>query len=294
MCLPLVSEKLQCVSSLIYLFICSNGGVSDQYCRDWDNNPWFPNGKNNLIILKLAKHRPLNCKEVPTLLPHYKTLLVRVWISLIQNLTRSEESAKKRRRKKGARKEKRWFGTESESDGRTASKANTLDNFLLRRTAAIHLQKVLAHTFSSFSSTLSVIDPTANSQETNAIGPGIGPAAIPPPLASLPPGLASLPAPPQTANPGTYSAFGGYSLIWAATHLYIQHPIASDATPFALSRPGRCSNFGYQPAANGAAPPTMEFRWRLDSGYNLWSPMGDSISLHRESCQWSFVYQIFQ
>ena len=108
---------------------------------------------------------------------------------------------------------------------------------------------------------MSVIDPTANRQETNVIGPGIGPAATPPPpLASLPPGLASLPAPPQTANPGTYSAFGGYSLIWAATHLYIQHPIASDATPFALSRPGRCSNFGYQPAANGAAPPTMEFR----------------------------------
>ena len=52
---------------------------------------------------------------------------------------------------------------------------------------------------------VSVIDPTANRHENNVIGPGIGPTAIPPPLATLPPAPASLPALPQSVNPGMYS-----------------------------------------------------------------------------------------
>lgn len=43
--------------------------------------------------------------------------------------------------------------------------------------------------------------------EPNAIGPGIGPAAAPPPLTTLPPPPASLPAPPTAAvASGAYSA----------------------------------------------------------------------------------------
>ena len=98
-----------------------------------------PNGKNNVIILKLAKHRPLNCKEVSTLSPQCKTLFVRVWISLIQNLTRSEESAKKRRRKKGARKEKKWFGT----DALPAKQTHSTIFYFDEQVAAIHRAKGL-------------------------------------------------------------------------------------------------------------------------------------------------------
>lgn len=41
-------------------------------------------------------------------------------------------------------------------------------------------------------------------QQANAIGPGIGPAAIPGPLTSLPPPHASLPAPPQASSNPAY------------------------------------------------------------------------------------------
>lgn len=41
-------------------------------------------------------------------------------------------------------------------------------------------------------------------QQANAIGPGIGPAAIPDPLTSLPPPHASLPAPPQASSNPAY------------------------------------------------------------------------------------------
>ncbi|KAF9036737.1 Pre-mRNA splicing factor PRP21 like protein-domain-containing protein [Panaeolus papilionaceus] len=77
-------------------------------------------------------------------------------------------------------------------DGHTASKANTLDKFSTNvnfdeQIAAIHRAKGLGP------------------QEANAIGPGIGPVAAPPPLTTLPPAPASLPAPP-TAATGAYSA----------------------------------------------------------------------------------------
>jgi len=76
-------------------------------------------------------------------------------------------------------------------DGHTASKANTLDKFSTNvnfdeQIAAIHRSKGLGP------------------QQANAIGPGIGPAAIPGPLTSLPPPHASLPAPPQASSNPAY------------------------------------------------------------------------------------------
>ncbi|EAU88157.1 pre-mRNA splicing factor [Coprinopsis cinerea okayama7 len=71
-------------------------------------------------------------------------------------------------------------------DGHTASKANTLDKFSTNvnfdeQIAAIHRAKGLGP------------------QDANAIGPGIGPAAVPPPLTAVASGSASIPAPPQPA-----------------------------------------------------------------------------------------------
>ncbi|KAJ7632416.1 Pre-mRNA splicing factor PRP21 like protein-domain-containing protein [Roridomyces roridus] len=99
----------------------------------------------------------------------------------------AEADEERRKREEEEEREKRKEREKVVWDGHTASKANTLDKFSTNvnfdeQIAAIHRAKGLGP------------------QETNAIGPGIGPAAVPPPLASLPPAPASLPAPPQASS----------------------------------------------------------------------------------------------
>ena len=94
-----------------------------------------------------------------------------------------------------------------------------------------------------------------NRQETNVIGPGIGPAAIPPPLATLPPAPASLPAPPQSANPSAYSAATVSSGPQPASMYNTQSPVM--LPPLHYQGMDAAQPFGYQPASNGTAPPTM-------------------------------------
>ncbi|KAJ2930089.1 hypothetical protein H1R20_g7013, partial [Candolleomyces eurysporus] len=121
-------------------------------------------------------------------------------------------------------------------DGHTASKANTLDKFSTNvnfdeQIAAIHRAKGLGP------------------QDVNAIGPGIGPAAIPAPLTSLPPPPASLPAPPQGA--GASGAFA------AATVSSGPQPASAYAQPPVMLPPlhyqglNSVQPFGYQPPPGG-------------------------------------------
>jgi hypothetical protein len=116
----------------------------------------------NLFLIEKPSSTFDNCKEVPMLLPHCKTLLVHMWISLVQKLTRSEESAKKRWRKKSTRKEKRLFGMDTPPAKQTHSTNFLRTSISTKKWLLFIVQKVLASTFSFFLfNTVSVIDPTA-------------------------------------------------------------------------------------------------------------------------------------
>ena len=127
-------------------------------------------------------------------------------------------------------------------DGHTASKANTLNKFStnVNFDKQIIVQKVLARTFSFFFfNMVSVTDPTVKQAGNQHYRSWNWPHS-------------HSPTPCYTSSCPHFSTcstsiceprhlFGSYSLIWATTRLYVQHPIASDATAFALSRHGRCS-----------------------------------------------------
>jgi splicing factor 3A subunit 1 len=91
----------------------------------------------------------------------------------------------------------------------------------------------------------------------NAIGPGIGPAAVPPPLASLPPPPASLPAPPQTsATSGAYSAATVSSGPQPAS-VYSNQPPPVMLPTLHYQGMDAAQPFGYQPPAPGMHPSRM-------------------------------------
>ncbi|TEB36152.1 hypothetical protein FA13DRAFT_1727716 [Coprinellus micaceus] len=120
-------------------------------------------------------------------------------------------------------------------DGHTASKANTLDKFSTNvnfdeQIAAIHRAKGLGP------------------QDANAIGPGIGPAAVPAPLTSLPPAPASLPAPPTSASSGAFAAATVSSGPQPAS-AYTQPPVM--LPPLHYQGLNSTQPFGYQPPAGG-------------------------------------------
>ncbi|TFY58154.1 hypothetical protein EVJ58_g6592 [Rhodofomes roseus] len=129
-------------------------------------------------------------------------------------------------------------------DGHTASKANTLDKFSTNvnfdeQIAAIHRAKGLGP------------------QEVGAIGPGIGPAAVPAPMTSLPPAPTSLPAPPnQGGAPGdpAYSAATISSGPQPAS-LYPPQPPPVMLPPLHYQGMDAPQPFGYQPPP--AAAPMM-------------------------------------
>ncbi|KAI9508491.1 Pre-mRNA splicing factor PRP21 like protein-domain-containing protein [Russula earlei] len=110
-------------------------------------------------------------------------------VSSLKNLARTrvdifgtETDEERRKREEEEEREKRKEREKVVWDGHTATKAGTLDKYSTNvnfdeQIAAIHRAKGLGP------------------QESNAIGPGIGPAAAPPPLASAPPAL-PIPAKP--------------------------------------------------------------------------------------------------
>ena len=96
------------------------------------------------------------------------------------------------------------------------------------------------------------------SQETNAIGPGIGPAAAPASLTGLPPAPASLPTPPQASGSGSYSAATISSGPQPAS-MYPGQPTPVMLPPLHYQGMDAAQPFGYQPAPPGSAtsPPGM-------------------------------------
>ncbi|KAL6309126.1 Pre-mRNA splicing factor PRP21 like protein-domain-containing protein [Sparassis latifolia] len=124
-------------------------------------------------------------------------------------------------------------------DGHTASKANTLDKFSTNvnfdeQIAAIHRAKGLGP------------------QDAAAIGPGIGPAAVPAPMTSLPPPPASLPQPPMQAGvPVADSAYSAATISSGPqpASLYPQ-PAPVMLPPLHYQGLDAPQPFGYQP------PPT--------------------------------------
>ncbi|KAH9946294.1 Pre-mRNA splicing factor PRP21 like protein-domain-containing protein [Epithele typhae] len=123
-------------------------------------------------------------------------------------------------------------------DGHTASKANTLDKFSMNsnideQIAAIHRAKGLGP------------------QEVNAIGPGIGPAAIPAPLSTLPPAPASLPAPPTGSGQPAYTAATVSSGPQPAS-LFPSQPAPVMLPPLHYQGMDAAQPFGYQPPPAGA------------------------------------------
>ncbi|KAF9562167.1 hypothetical protein CPC08DRAFT_688044 [Agrocybe pediades] len=153
----------------------------------------------------------------------------------------TETDEERRKREEAAERERRKEKEKDVWDGHTASKANTLDKFSKfvntdEQIAAIHRAKGLGP------------------QEVNAIGPGIGPAAVPPPLTTLPPAPASLPAPPT----GAYSAATISSGPQPASMYNAQPPVM--LPPLHYQGMEAPQTFGYQPAppvAPGMHPTRM-------------------------------------
>ncbi|KAI0747909.1 Pre-mRNA splicing factor PRP21 like protein-domain-containing protein [Daedaleopsis nitida] len=170
-------------------------------------------------------------------------------VSSLKNLARTRvdifgAEAEEEKRKK-EEEEERLRRREREKvvwDGHTASKANTLDKFSMNsnideQIAAIHRAKGLGP------------------QDANAIGPGIGPAAIPAPLNSLPPAPASLPAPPMA--PGMSGASPAYSAATVSSgpqpaSLFPPQPAPVMLPPLHYQGMDAAQPFGYQPPPAGA------------------------------------------
>ncbi|KAF4576807.1 Splicing factor 3A subunit 1 [Pleurotus pulmonarius] len=167
-------------------------------------------------------------------------------VSSLKNLARTrvdifgaEADEERRKREEEEERERRKEREKVVWDGHTASKANTLDKFSTNvnfdeQIAAIHRAKGLGP------------------QEMNAIGPGIGPAAVPPSLSGLPPAPASLPAPPQAAaaNNPAYNAATVSSGPQPAS-LFPTQPPPVMLPPLHYQGLDAAQPFGYQP------PPVM-------------------------------------
>ncbi|KAK7043679.1 SF3a splicing factor complex subunit [Paramarasmius palmivorus] len=179
-------------------------------------------------------------------------------VSSLKNLARTrvdifgaEADEERRKKEEEEERERRREREKVVWDGHTASKANTLDKFSTNvnfdeQIAAIHRAKGLGP------------------QDANAIGPGIGPSAVPPSLTSLPPPHASLPAPPTAANP----AFSAATVSSGPQPASVYQPPPVMLPPLHYQGLDAPQPFGYQPpggihptraaalaAANGALQP---------------------------------------
>jgi splicing factor 3A subunit 1 len=98
------------------------------------------------------------------------------------------------------------------------------------------------------------------SEAAGAMGPGIGPASVPPPMATLPPAPASLPAPPQatsSSSSGAYSAATVSSGPQPASLYSNQNPPVM-LPPLHYQGLDAAQPFGYQPPPQTAiSPPGM-------------------------------------
>lgn len=160
----------------------------------------------------------------------------------------AEADEERRKKEEEEERERRKEREKVVWDGHTATKVSTMDKYSLNvnfdeQIAAIHRAKGLGP------------------QEANAIGPGIGPAAAPPPpMTTLPPAPASLPAPPIQA-PGSVS-HPGYSAATVSSgpqpaSVYSNQPPPVMLPPLHYQGPDAVQPFGFQPPPPGMHPTRM-------------------------------------
>ncbi|CAL1704136.1 unnamed protein product [Somion occarium] len=169
-------------------------------------------------------------------------------VSSLKNLARTRvdifgasEDEEKRKREEEEERARRREREKVVWDGHTASKAGTLDKFSTNvnfdeQIAAIHRAKGLGP------------------QEAGAIGPGIGPAAAPAPLATLPPAPASLPPPPTQGGAPPNAAYTAATISSGPQPASMYPPSAPPVMLPPLHYQGldAAQPFGYQPPPVGA------------------------------------------
>ncbi|KZS98947.1 hypothetical protein SISNIDRAFT_447772 [Sistotremastrum niveocremeum HHB9708] len=168
-------------------------------------------------------------------------------VTSLKNLARArvdifgdEQDEDKRRKEEEEEREKRREREKVVWDGHTATKAGTMDRFQSNvnfdeQIKAIHRAKGVG------------------AVDESAIGPGIGPAMVPPPITSLPPPPASLPAPP-TSLPGATISSGPQPSAMPSGYPG-QTPVSLPPLHYqGLNAP---QPFGYQPPPPGMGMPMM-------------------------------------
>ncbi|KAG6376084.1 Pre-mRNA splicing factor PRP21 like protein-domain-containing protein [Boletus reticuloceps] len=160
----------------------------------------------------------------------------------------AEADEERRKKEEEEERERRKEREKVVWDGHTATKVSTMDKYSLNvnfdeQIAAIHRAKGLGP------------------QDSNAIGPGIGPAAAPPPpMTTLPPAPASLPAPPiQAAGSASHP---GYSAATVSSgpqpaSVYSNQPTPVMLPPLHYQGPDAVQPFGFQPPPPGMHPGRM-------------------------------------
>jgi splicing factor 3A subunit 1 len=174
-------------------------------------------------------------------------------VSSLKNLARTrvdifgaEADEERRKKEEEEERERRKEREKVVWDGHTATKVSTMDKYSTNvnfdeQIAAIHRAKGLGP------------------QDANAIGPGIGPAAAPPPpMASLPPAPASLPAPPIQAS-GSNPAYSAATVSSGPqpASAYPNQPLPVMLPPLHYQGSDSVQPFGFQPPPTGMHPARM-------------------------------------
>ncbi|KAH9053850.1 Pre-mRNA splicing factor PRP21 like protein-domain-containing protein [Lactarius vividus] len=170
-------------------------------------------------------------------------------VSSLKNLARTrvdifgtETDEERRKREEEEERERRKEREKVVWDGHTATKAGTLDKYSTNvnfdeQIAAIHRAKGLGP------------------QEANAIGPGIGPAAAPPPLASVPP---ALPIPPKPVDVVSKDPSFTAATISSGPQPASMYPTPAPPVmlpPLHYQGLDSAQPFGYQPPPGRVPPP---------------------------------------
>ena len=196
-------------------------------------------------------------------------------VSSLKNLARTrvdifgaEADEERRKRDEEEERERRKEREKVVWDGHTASRANTLDRYSTNvnfdeQIAAIHRAKglgpyviFLCRVRSEYLLTpLRLLCACIHRQEANAIGPGIGPAAAPPPMNAPPPAALPIPAKPIGAStvPATDSAYSAATISSGPqpASLYPPQPPPVMLPPLHYQGLDAAQPFGYQPPPPG-------------------------------------------
>ncbi|KAG6335876.1 hypothetical protein ID866_3213 [Astraeus odoratus] len=208
----------------------------DEHMRIELLDPKWKSQRDALEARKVQASELLRGANVVTSLKNLASTRVDIFGTEADEERRKREEEEERARRK-EREKVVW-------DGHTATKVSTMDKYSTNvnfdeQIAAIHRAKGLGP------------------QEPNAIGPGIGPAAAPPPpITSLPPPPASLPAPPTqaaVANP----AFSAATVSSGPQPASAFQPPPVMLPPLHYQGLDAAQPFGFQPPPPGMHPTRM-------------------------------------